>query len=148
MRITGSTVNLVSERRYEESYTLLRQNATAAGLQTANSVSEFKKALMTTEIARPGAGLENQKMPISDEAEKKITKKKGEETLFTNYNADGGFAITDENPLMSKVSEIEDIRMRLMERILNIMQILYGGAGNDSRGSRLQRHFDISTPRS
>lgn len=141
MRITGSTVNLVSERRYEETYLLARKSSITAGLQASDSASEFRKALMSNEITRPGAqiaGDEAQRKSISNDD---ATTRKGEETLFTNYNSDGSFAITGENPVMTRISEIENIRMQLMERILNLMQILYGGAGNDSRASKLQSYM-------
>ena len=131
MRITGSTVNLVSERRYDEKYLLTRQDGTTTGVNTVDSVSDFRRALISTEISRAG----------SNDTTKKnfenVKAKKEEQTLFTNYNAEGGFAVTAESPVLSKISEIENVRMMLMEKILNLMQILYGGAGNDSRGTRL-----------
>ncbi|WP_051204384.1 hypothetical protein [Butyrivibrio sp. VCD2006] len=144
MRITGSTVNLVSERRYSESYAIARQNETTSGQAMVSSASEFRKMLMTSQmsgLSGEDSGREIDKKIAEDENRKVTEKKKGEETLFTNYNADGGFAISGESPVYSKISEIENIRMQLMERILNLMQILYGGAGNDSRGSRLQSYM-------
>ncbi|SDB11033.1 hypothetical protein [Butyrivibrio sp. INlla16] len=119
MRITGSTVNLVSERRYTENYSFTRQNALTTGQTIGDTASEFKKALMSSEASR-----------LSGEKEE----------LFTNYNADGGFAITGESPNYSKVSEIENIRMQIMERLLNIMQILYGQTGGGGR-SKMQEYM-------
>ena len=138
MRITGSTVNLVSERRYEENYLITRQNSTASGLQMADKASGFRNMLMSS-VSPEGSDDDTEKEKKI--TEKKISEKKGEETLFTNYSSDGGFAITGESPVYSRISEIENIRMQLMERILNIMQILYGGAGNDSRGAKLQSYM-------
>ena len=148
MRITGSTVNLVSERRYEERYTFERQSAITTGLNSVDSVSDFRRALMSTGISRPGdeSDMQRNKKVLEDDSAKKdntesVKGKKGEETLFTNYNADGSFAVTADSPVFSKISEIENIRVRLMERILNIMQILYGRAGNDSRGNKLEGYM-------
>ena len=122
MRIADSTVNLVSERRYQETFSISHEKSVFASIM-GTEAPNFKKAL----------GLKKSK----DDEDKKnqdvqdIDNKK-EKTLFTNYNADGEFAVQENMPLLNKVSEIENIRMQIMERLLNIMQILYGntrGAG-------------------
>ena len=56
MRITDSTVNLVSERRYRESYTLTRTNASVAGMEMADSVSGFSRLLMSSRMDSEAAG--------------------------------------------------------------------------------------------
>ncbi|WP_408072122.1 hypothetical protein [Butyrivibrio sp. JL13D10] len=143
MRITGSTVNLVSERRYQETYSITHER-TIIGTSPIGGLSSFKTALgmedksenlkktgsFTNDIGKNG-NLESSTSDID---------KKENQTLFTNYNADGEFAIQNYMPFGGKISEIENIRMQLMERILNIMQILYGNTSGNSR-SRMQEYM-------
>ncbi len=105
-----------------------------AGLQKTDSISGFGSLLKASRI-NGTAEEETGKTGNGNVAEKK-----GEETLFTNYNSEGDFAVTGESPFMTKISEIENIRVQLMERILNMMQILYGGSGG-GRNTKLQSYM-------
>jgi hypothetical protein len=49
------------------------------------------------------------------------------DVLFTNYNADGEFDVMSDTPVDKKVSEIDELRRQIVEKLLNIMQILFGG---------------------
>ncbi len=103
MRIAGSTINMASERLYtSKSQLTMTRETVLLGAQTTQKPS-FTDTLKAAEDAGE------------------------EENLFTNYNSTGDFAIQDDNKTQSRISEIENIRMQLMEKILNIMQILYGG---------------------
>lgn len=131
MRITGSTVNLVSERRYQETYSITHEKSMINTSLIGNGISSFKKALGLEEAKDN----ESQKEDAINDLDKK-----SEQTLFTNYNADGEFAVQNTMPFQNKITEIENIRMQLMERILNIMQILYGNTSGSGK-SRMQEYM-------
>ncbi len=117
MRIAGSTINMASERLYtSKSQLTMTRETVLLGAQTTQKPS-FTDTLKAAEDAGE------------------------EENLFTNYNSTGDFAIQDDNKTQSRISEIENIRMQLMEKILNIMQILYGGS-TGTRKSKLQNFMN------
>ncbi|WP_049944967.1 hypothetical protein [Butyrivibrio sp. AC2005] len=115
MRITDSTVNLISERRYRETYSISHEKGIIASSLIKSDTPDFRKILDAEE-------------------------NKEEQTLFTNYNADGEFSVQDMIPSVNKMTEIESIRMKIMERLLNIMQILYGSASGSNK-SRMQEYM-------
>lgn len=156
MRITGSTVNLVSERRYQETYSITHERG-MVGTSLMGGISSFKRALGLEEVKdskknqnefpndiakkeNPAASTNNTNKKENAEAYKTDIEKNGEQTLFTNYNSDGEFAIQGTQPYLSKITEIENIRMQIMERILNIMQILYGNTSGSGR-NRMQEYM-------
>ena len=66
------------------------------------------------------------------------SKSNGFGALFTNYNSDGGLAIDGPSRTNTRISEIENIRMQLMEKILNMMQMIYGKDSGSRHGKRMQ----------
>ncbi len=120
MRIANSNVDLTSQRMYSSRSQMIMTKGQML-VQTGQG-----KTPGFDDVLKDAAGDQN----ISD----------GGETLFTNYNAGGGYAIRSGDPAYSKISEIENIRMQLMERILNLMQLIYGGAASGRGGSKMQ-HF-------
>ncbi|WP_156035981.1 hypothetical protein [Butyrivibrio sp. AE3004] len=127
MRIANSTVNLVSERRFHEAYSITKEKGVVSSI--SDMAGSFKNLLTGIN----GETNESNKA-VSDE-------KKGEEKLFTNYNSDGGYAVSNDSPFMSKMSDIENLRMQIMEKLLNIMQILYEGMASGSSKSRMQEYM-------
>ncbi len=134
MRITGSTVNLVSERKYQENYSITKENGIMASSLIGDGIGSFRKLLTST-------GKENGAIEEKNKGTNPGIEQEGEKPLFTNYNADGGYAVQNDSPLMSRMSEIENIRMQIMERLLNIMQILYEGMPSGSGKSRMQEYM-------
>ncbi|WP_051197464.1 hypothetical protein [Butyrivibrio sp. MB2005] len=64
------------------------------------------------------------------------------DVLFTNYNAEGEFAVMSDTPEDKKVSEIDELRRQIVEKLLNIMQILFGGSeGKNSRTSEYMKEL-------
>lgn len=117
MRIADSTINMASGRLY-----------------TSKS-----QLVMTKETVLLGA--QSSEKPSFTDTLKSAEEKGEEDNLFTNYNSAGEFAIQGEDKTSPRVSEIENIRMQIMERLLNIMQILYGGA-TGSRRTKLQNFME------
>ncbi|MCR5656066.1 MAG: hypothetical protein K6G06_01270 [Butyrivibrio sp.] len=131
MRITDSSVNLVSERRYT-SYTTLTKNEQTQSVQNPiDRADNFKNSLQN--ICLRDNDKNTGEQPQSAESKNAIEAEQKEETLFTNYNAKGRYAVGNTSDAYNKVSEIENLRMQIMERLLNIMQILYGESNKDSK---------------
>ncbi len=114
MRIATGTISLTSERRYECRTEFTMEKSAMTVKSGAEGISQFANLF---------GNIKDKAQETGENTEKDIGK---EETLFTNYNADGGYAIQSGSPMAAKLTELENIRMQLMERILNIMQLLFG----------------------
>ena len=131
MRIANSSVNLVSERRYT-SYTTLTKETQTQGVQNpVDKADSFKNSLQN--ICLRDNDREKTQQPENAETLNTIEAEQKEETLFTNYNAKGRYAVESSPNAYNQVSEIENIRMQIMERLLNIMQLLYGESTKDGK---------------
>ncbi len=113
MRIANSSVDLASERLY----------SSRSQMTMAKSVALY--------------GGQNQETPSFTDALKKSEQSDCGEELFTNYNAKGEFALQVDSTANPRVSEIENIRMQIMEKILNLMQLIYG-EGRSDRGNKMK----------
>ena len=117
MRIADSTINMASGRIYSSKSHLTQAHETVLfGGQTSEKPS-FTDTLKAAEDAGD------------------------KQNLFTNYNSAGGLSVQGDNKVSQRVSEIENIRIQLMEKILNIMQILYG-ASSGSKRNKLQNFMN------
>ena len=117
MRIADSTINMASGRIYSSKSHLTQAHETVLfGGQTSEKPS-FTDTLKAAEDAGD------------------------EQNLFTNYNSAGKLSVQGDNTVSQRVSEIENIRIQLMEKILNIMQILYG-ASSGSKRNKLQNFMN------
>ena len=134
MRIAGSRVNMTSNRQYLE-YSEMSMRKEQLGIRNpADIFQSFGNTLQKTELN----GEDSETNEVKRESGKKNIEKRGEDKLFTNYNANGGFYVDAGSKVQSRISEIENIRMQLMERILNLMQLIYGGSSSGRSGGRMQ----------
>ncbi len=119
MMIANSNVDLTSQRMYSSTSQMIMRKGQMSVQTGQDRAPAFDEILRGTE------------------SDQEISA--GGETLFTNYNAGGGYAISSGDQAHSRISEIENIRMQLMERILNLMQIIYGGSSSGRGGSKMRR---------
>ncbi|WP_051638636.1 hypothetical protein [Butyrivibrio sp. NC2002] len=132
MRIQDATINLTSTRKYECRAGFFMENKTMAVKGGAEGISQFAGLVQNIQDKNTVAETEDKNGGI-DTGDK----------LFTNYNAEGDYAIGDNSSITDKLNEIENIRKRLMERILDLMQALFGRRGGNSKVRNLMN--DLSS---
>ncbi len=135
MRIANSNVEFTSTRFYS-SHTEISMHKGTMLVGSSDGMRSFTDTL---------TGLDGSDEKV-EEYDTDQLGKSGEETLFTNYNSAGGFAVQAGSGTSGRLSEIENIRMQLMERILNLMQALYGQNGSRG-GSRVQNFMQSLSER-
>ncbi len=131
MRISNSSVEMTSARYYTSHTEVTMQKGQELYQNQSEGITGFNDLLNRSEASKNGKESEE----VRENSDR--TKQKGEGTLFTNYNSGGGLEIQGNTAAYTRISEIENIRMQLMERILNLMQIIYGGESS-GRGGRMQ----------
>ncbi len=132
MRIANSSVEMTSTRYYNSHTEVTMQKGQELYQNQNEGITGFTDLLDRSRIAKNGKEAEE----TTQNTDK--TKKKNEGTLFTNYNSGGSLEVQGGSGLYNRMSEIENIRMQLMERILNLMQLIYGGESSGRGGGRMQ----------